>query len=120
FDIASVLDNQPLIKGRRVAIITNAGGPGILCTDACEAGGLSVPELSEQTKSELKKFLPPAAGYSNPVDMIASAKADSYQRTIETLLPAQEIDALIVIYIPIDRNDSEAIAEAIRTAVSRA
>jgi len=120
FDIASVLDNQPLIKGRRVAIITNAGGPGILCTDACEAGGLSVPELAEQTKAELRKFLPPAAGYSNPVDMIASAKADSYQQTIETLLPSQEVDALIVIYIPIDRNDSEAIAEAIRRGVSRA
>jgi acetate---CoA ligase (ADP-forming) len=120
FDIASVLDNQPLIKGRRVAIITNAGGPGILCTDACEAGGLTVPEFSEQTKSELRKFLPAAAGYSNPIDMIASAKADSYQRTIETLLPSHEIDALIVIYIPIDRNDSEAIAEAIRQAVSHA
>ena len=117
FDIAAVLDNQPLIRGRRVGIITNAGGPGILCTDACEAGGLTVPELSEQAKAELRGFLPPAAGYSNPIDMIASAKADSYQRTIETLLPSHEIDALIVIYIPIDRNDSEAIAEAIRLAV---
>jgi acetyl coenzyme A synthetase (ADP forming)-like protein len=120
FDIAAVLDNQPLIRGRNVGIITNAGGPGILCTDACEAGGLTVPELSEQTKTELRKFLPPAAGYSNPVDMIASAKADSYQRTIETLLPSPEIDALIVIYIPIDRNDSDSIGEAIRLGVMRA
>jgi acetyl coenzyme A synthetase (ADP forming)-like protein len=120
FDIASVLDNQPLARGRRVGIITNAGGPGILCTDACEAAGLTVPDLSEQTKSELRKFLPSAAGYSNPIDMVASARADSYQRTIETLLPSPEIDALIVIYIPIDHNDSEAITEAIQTGVSRA
>src|SRR4030095_14437095 len=104
FDIASLLENQPIIKGRRIGIITNAGGPGILCTDACEAGGLTVPELAEETKSALRTFLPAAAGLSNPVDMIASAKADSYQRTIETLLPSPEIDALIVIYIPIDRN----------------
>ncbi len=67
FDIASLLDNQPLIKGRRVGIITNAGGPGILCTDACEAGGLTIPELAEETKSALRTFLPAAAGYSNPV-----------------------------------------------------
>jgi len=119
FDIASLLDNQPLIRGRRVGIITNAGGPGILCTDACEAGGLTIPELAEETKSALRTFLPAAAGYSNPVDMIASAKADSYQRTIETLLSSSEIDALIVIYIPIDRNDSEPIAEAIRRGVTR-
>src|SRR4029077_18618654 len=120
FDIASLLDNQPLIRGRRIGIITNAGGPGILCTDACEAEGLLVPELAEQTKSELRNFLPPAAGYSNPVDMIASARADSYQRTIEILLPSQEIDALIVIYIPVDRRDSESIMDAIRQGVTRA
>src|SRR6185436_16456990 len=110
FDIASVLDNQPLIKGRRVAIVTNAGGPGILCTDACEAGGLSVPELSEETKSALRHFLPAAASVSNPVDMIASAHADAYQKTIETVLGSPGIDAVVVIYIPVDRNDSDAVA----------
>lgn len=119
FDVAAMLDNQPLIGGRRIAIITNAGGPGILCTDACEAGGLTVPELSEVTKSKLRSLLPPAAGITNPVDMIASAKADSYRKTIETILPSEEIDALIVIYIPIDRNDSDEIADAIRDGVQR-
>jgi acyl-CoA synthetase (NDP forming) len=118
FDLAAVLDNQPLLKGRKVAIVTNAGGPGILCTDACEAGGLVVPELSEQTKTELRTFLPAAAGLSNPVDMIASAKADSYRRTIEALLPSSDVDALIVIYIPIDHNDSASIASAIREGVA--
>ena len=119
FDLASALENQPLPKGRRIGVVTNAGGPGILCTDACEAGGLAVPELSEQTKSELRKFLPTAASLSNPVDMIASARAESYQRTIEIVLSSPDIDALIVIYIPVDRNDSQAVAQAIRDGVAR-
>ncbi len=120
FDIAAVLDNQPLLKGRRIAIVTNAGGPGILCTDACEAGGLAVPELDESTRAKLREFLPAAAGFSNPVDMIASAGADSYRKTIETVLPCPAIDAMIVIYIPIDRSDSGAITDAIRDGVLRA
>src|SRR5262249_33515410 len=118
FDLAAALENQPLPSGRRVGIVTNAGGPGILCTDACEAGGLIVPELSETTKSELRTFLPAAAGLLNPVDMIASARADSYRKTIETMLASGEIDALIVIYIPVDRNDSESVAQAIRDGVA--
>jgi acetate---CoA ligase (ADP-forming) len=117
FDIAAALDNQPLLKGRRIGIVTNAGGPGILCTDACEAGGLSIPELSEFTKLKLRTFLPAAASVSNPIDMIASARAESYRRTIETVLPSPEVDALVVIYIPIDRNDSESVAEAIQEGV---
>jgi acyl-CoA synthetase (NDP forming) len=119
FDIAAALENQPLPKGRRIGIITNAGGPGILCTDACEAGGLIVPDLSEVVKAALRQFLPAAASLSNPVDMIASARAESYRKTIETVLPSSEIDALIVIYIPVDRNDSQAIAQGIRDGVAR-
>jgi acetyl coenzyme A synthetase (ADP forming)-like protein len=119
FDIAALLDSQPLLKGKRIAIVTNAGGPGILCTDACEAEGLAVPELPESTKDTLREFLPAAAGFSNPIDMIASAGADSYRRTIETVLPCAEIDALVVIYIPIDRNDSDAITAAIREGVTQ-
>ncbi|HLH31661.1 MAG TPA: acetate--CoA ligase family protein, partial [Terriglobia bacterium] len=113
------LESQPLPAGRRIGIVTNAGGPGILCTDACEAGTLVVPELSEATKTELRKFLPAAASVSNPVDMIASAGAASYQKTIETVLPSPDIDALIVIYIPVDRNDSDSVAQAIRQGVAR-
>src|SRR5206468_1868112 len=101
FDLAAALENQPLPGGRRIGIITNAGGPGILCTDACEAGGLIVPDLSEPAKTELRKFLPAAASLSNPIDMIASAGAESYRKTIEVLLPSNDIDALVVIYIPV-------------------
>src|SRR5262249_36563279 len=120
FDMAAALDSQPLPKGRRIAIVTNAGGPGILCTDACEADGLLVPELSDETQAALRQFLPAAASVSNPVDMIASARADSYRKTIETVLPAAEVDALVIIYIPVDRNDSESVAQAIKDGVANA
>ena len=75
FALARGLADQPLPKGKRVGIITNAGGPAILCTDACEAGGLSVPELSKATTAALSAFLPPAASLKNPVDLIASASS---------------------------------------------
>ena len=67
FDLAAALGSQPLPAGRRVAIVTNAGGPAILCTDTCEAGGLQVPELSQATKVQLAAFLPAAASVGNPV-----------------------------------------------------
>ena len=120
FDIAAALDSQSLPKGRRVAIVTNAGGPGILCTDACEAGGLIVPELSERVRAELRGFLPAAASVSNPIDMIASARADSYRKAIATVLPSPDVDAMVVIYIPVDRNDSQSVAQAINDGVTQA
>ena len=63
-----------------MAILTNAGGPGILCADTCEAEGLQLPELSESTREGLRAFLPPAASVANPVDMVASATAEDYRR----------------------------------------
>src|SRR5262249_53407872 len=99
FDLAAALSSQPLPRGLRVAVLTNAGGPGILCADACEAGGLLVPELSEATRTRLAGILPAAAGLSNPVDMIASAPPEHYRQVIQTVLAAPEVDALIVIYI---------------------
>jgi acetate---CoA ligase (ADP-forming) len=120
FDIAAALESQPLPDGRRIAIVTNAGGPGILCTDACEAGGLLVPEFQEKITAELRTFLPAAAGVSNPVDMIASAGAESYRKTIQTVLASPDVDAIIVIYIPVDRNDSESVAQAITQGVAQA
>jgi acetate---CoA ligase (ADP-forming) len=117
FDLAATLGSQPLPKGGRVAIVTNAGGPGILCADTCEAGGLLVPELSEATKRRLSQFLPPQASLNNPVDMIASAGSNHYRQTIETLLPTDEIDALIVIYIPVDASQRSVILDAIGAGI---
>jgi acetyl coenzyme A synthetase (ADP forming)-like protein len=115
--LAVGLSDQPLPLGRRVGIITNAGGPAVLCTDACEASALVVPELSAQTKATLASFLPGAAALSNPVDLIASATPDQYARAIETLLSADDIDALIVLYISVTVTDTADIARGILTGI---
>jgi acetyl coenzyme A synthetase (ADP forming)-like protein len=117
FELAAVLGSQPLPKGRRVAIVTNAGGPGILCADACEAGGLVVPELSSATRQRLSAFLPPQASLSNPVDLLASAGPEHYRQAIEALLSADEVDALVVIYIPIDFAQTARFCDAIAAGV---
>ncbi len=80
FDVATLLADQPVPAGNRVAIVTNAGGLGILCADACEAHGLVLPGLGDTVVSELRSFLPAASSLTNPVDMIASAAAEEYGR----------------------------------------
>jgi len=100
FDVASLLANQPLPNGRRVGIITNAGGPAILCADACEARELEVPVLSDNSQARLRAFLPAGASVANPVDMIASAPADHYRQAIEIVGTDENIDSLIVIFTP--------------------
>jgi len=120
FDLAAGLGSQPLPRGRRVAIVTNAGGPAILCADACEAGGLIIPELSNVTKSRIATLLPAAASVANPVDMIASATPRQYAQVIETVLASGEVDALIVIYIPVGLSATEAIVAAVREGVAAA
>lgn len=118
FGLAAALSSQPLPRGRRVAIVTNAGGPGILCADACEAGGLPVREPSAETKARLTAFLPATASLGNPIDMIASAGPDHYRRTIETVLAAEETDALIILNIPLDMTIPDALVRAIRDGVA--
>jgi acetyl coenzyme A synthetase (ADP forming)-like protein len=100
FDVAMLLDRQPLPDGNRVAILTNAGGPGILAADACEGHGLQVTPLLDETIASLKSFLPPAAGLHNPVDMIATASAGDYARAMQLLLADPHVDSLLTIFIP--------------------
>lgn len=104
FDIAACLDSQPLPPGRRVAIVTNAGGPGILAADACVAGGLDVR--------------PTAAGLTNPVDLIASADGSAYLDTITTLLAADDVDAILAIYTTIDSTRTADMLAAITKGVA--
>ena len=118
FDLAAALARQPLPRGRRVAIVTNAGGPAILCADACEAGGLIIAEFSDVTRSRLAALLPVAASVANPVDMIASATPQQYAQVIETVLVSGEIDALVVIYIPVGLSATEAVTSAIRAGTA--
>jgi len=116
FDLLSLLATQPLPQGSRVGIITNAGGPAILCADACEANSLDVVELSEGTRRALRAFLPAEAATGNPVDMIASASAADYRRAIEVVAEDPAVDSLIVIFTPPLVTRPEDVAEAIREA----
>jgi acetate---CoA ligase (ADP-forming) len=113
FDVAAGLDTQPLPVGRRVAIVTNAGGPGILAVDACEAAGLSVPPFSAETRGALAAFLPSEASVGNPVDMVASAGPAEFRRAVEVALSAPDTDALIVVYTPVDTTSADVTLEAI-------
>ena len=117
-DVASLLATQPLPDGNRVGIVTNAGGPGVMCADACEAAGLEVPELPEDVIASLREFLPAEAGISNPVDMIATASADHYRQTIHTMAAHEGLDALIVIFIKPLLTRPEDVASAIHEAVA--
>jgi acyl-CoA synthetase (NDP forming) len=116
FDVASLLEYQPPPRGRRVAILTNAGGPGILCADECEGRGLLVPPLSAEVRARLSAFLPPEAGLSNPVDMIASAGPADYRRAVEVLADTDAADALVVIFIPPLVTRPQDVAAELRSA----
>ncbi len=117
FDVAALLANQPVPQGNRVGILTNAGGLGILCADACEADGLEVVPLDDRVKDRLSEFLPGEASLANPVDMIASATAEDYERAIEILANETDVDALIAIFVPPLVTKPEDVAQAIMTAV---
>jgi acetyl coenzyme A synthetase (ADP forming)-like protein len=113
FDVAALLAHQPLPPGRRVAILTNAGGPGILAADACESQGLLLPALGERTVDELRRFLPAAASVANPVDMLASASPDDYRRAMRVVLSDPQVDSLVAIFIPPLVTEPAAVAAAI-------
>ena len=113
-DLATVLSSQRRFGGRRVAVLTNGGGPGVLAADACESNGLVVPELSELTAARLRSLLPPEASVANPVDMIASATAQQYGQAVRILGAAPEIDALIVMFnTPLLTRASDVAAELV-------
>src|SRR5829696_3822719 len=99
FDVAGLLARQPLPRGDRVAVLTNAGGPGIICADACEAAGLRIEPLSGETRARLAEGLPAEAATANPVDMIASATAEQYGRSLRILLEDDAVDAVVSIFV---------------------
>jgi acetyl coenzyme A synthetase (ADP forming)-like protein len=116
FDVTSLLAHQPVPTGRRVAVLTNAGGPAILCADALEAEGMELPQLSATLQERLRQHLPAAAATGNPVDMIAAAGPVEYSACLEALLDSDEVDAVIPIYIPASPGGSEAVAKAVKAA----
>lgn len=119
FDLAMAFSNQPLPEGNRVAIVTNAGGPGIIIADACESNGLSVAPLSAETEAALRDRLPAEASVRNPVDMIASATPDSYAFALDNVLSDPNIHAAIAAFVPPLGIQAKDVAEAIVRANTR-
>ncbi len=116
FDVAALLANQPLPTGRGVAILTNGGGPGILAADACEADGLVVPPICEATQRELAAFLPEMAALGNPVDVI-DAPPEAFGQAIRVLAGCEDVDAIIVLFVPPLGSSADEVAAAIHEAV---
>jgi len=112
-DLAGLLSRQPLPTGPRVAVLTNAGGLGILCADACEASGLTLPALTAASRRKLRAMLPPEASVTNPVDMLGSATAASYRRALPVLVADPNVDAVIALFAPPVIADPEDVAAAI-------
>jgi acetyl coenzyme A synthetase (ADP forming)-like protein len=119
-DVAGLLSSQPLPHGRRVGVLTNAGGLGILCADACEASGLELPELGDATVAALRAVLPGDGSVANPVDMLGSATGETYEQAIPPLLTDPRLDALIVLFVPPVVAGAPEIAAAISRAVEAA
>jgi acetyltransferase len=119
FDFAMGLANQPLPRGDRVAIITNAGGPAIMATDACENLGLCLAQLATATQQRLREKLLPEASVANPVDLLPAANEDDYQFTLEQVLQDENVDAVIVISVPPISADAINVARRISTVAGK-
>jgi acetyltransferase len=117
FDYAALYTTQPLPRGPRVAIITNAGGPGIMATDAAVRHGLKLAEPSEATKEKLKGSLPVTASLRNPIDVIGDARSDRYKAAVRTVLEDDNVDMGIVILTPQSMTDIEETAAVVPEAV---
>lgn len=113
FDLAQLFSYQPLLEGNRVAIVTNAGGPGIIATDAVERSGLQMAEFAPETLERLRQELPPTANIFNPIDVIGDARSDRYRIGIDAALSDASVDACIVLLTPQAQSDLETTAEVI-------
>ena len=112
FDYATGFESQPLLKGPRIAVVTNSGGPGIIATDALVSAGLKIAEFSAETRSRLQSFLPPHASTGNPCDLTGDAGEDLFKQTLEVVLDDDNVDGAIVILTPVAPGADVKIAEA--------
>ena len=112
-DAAVLFSTQPLPLGNRVAVLTNAGGLGILCADACDGAGLTLPELSTETREALGRVVPAEASVANPVDVLGSATAATYEAALPAILADPGIDAVIALFVPPVVATAADVAEAI-------
>lgn len=120
FDVAHALDRCPLPRGRRVGIVTNAGGPAIMATDALVGLGLTVEPLPAPTRERLAAVLPAAASLGNPVDMIASATAEQYRAVLSAVLAEPSIDLALAIHVTPTVGDPSVVLSAVTAASASA
>ncbi|HEY2372117.1 MAG TPA: GNAT family N-acetyltransferase [Gaiellaceae bacterium] len=113
-DTAALLSHGRLPAGRRVAVVTNAGGLGILCADACDAAGLELPELGEETKVALRAVLPAESSVGNPIDLLGSATAKAYLNALPLVLRDPGVDAVIALFVPPVVAGADEVGEALR------
>ena len=113
FDFAEAFSARRMPTGNRVAIITNAGGPGIIATDMTEVSGLSLAKFSKETDAALRKHLPPTANFNNPVDVIGDATRDRYENALEAVIKDNGVDGVLMILTPQSMTDAIGTAEAI-------
>lgn len=112
-DYSVAFARQPLLKGNRIAVVTNAGGPGIMATDACERSGMKLATLSRETIEFLRPNLPPSANLYNPIDVLGDALADRYALAAEAALGDPNVDGVLVILTPQVMTRAEETAEAV-------
>jgi acetyl coenzyme A synthetase (ADP forming)-like protein len=112
-DTAALLSSQPRLTGRSVGLVTNAGGLGILCADACEAAGLELPSLSDDSVAQLRELLPAEASVANPVDMLGGATAQTYADVLPILLADSRLSAVIVLFVPAVSATADEVARAV-------
>lgn len=116
FDVGMLLASQPLPRGRRVGVVTNAGGPAILCVDACVAGGVEVPALSEGLRGQLERIAAPHASVGNPVDLLAAAGPAEFRQAVELLGASGDVDAIIAICTPVLATTADQVRPALSDA----
>lgn len=114
FYVAEVLAKQPRPQGRRLTILTNAGGPGVLATDALVTGGGKLSPLTDETKSKLNEVLPPHWSRDNPVDILGDADPDRYARVLEIVSADEESDGFLIVLTPQAMTDPTRTAERLR------
>lgn len=120
FDITALLSSQPVPRGPRVAVLGNAGGPGVLCADVLESAGLTLPVLSPALQGSLHAGLPPEAAVANPIDLIGTIDPALYRASLGPVLASDEVDAVIAIYVPRESGTMPGVVQAIRETVDAA
>jgi acetate---CoA ligase (ADP-forming) len=117
-DVATLLSAQPVPRGRRVALVTNAGGLGILAADACESAGLELPPPSDATRAALAEVMPAEGSSANPIDLLGGATAESFAAALPPVLADPSFDAAVVLFVPTVGTNEEEVGAAISRAAA--